>query len=197
MAFTYGRKPARRFQGKYNGSWRYISAHSALPEVSKRISYSIQKATSESPKSDNVCAQGVFGFVYHTGPQSLYITVPGDTVPVKFGKHTVLSGIKHEEESPEIVIESKGVYEISYALSLSSETAVYTSFALQADGESMPGGVITRMVNQEERTYIGTVLAEINDDTMIRLIATAGSAVKVDLSASGVSASLVIKKIGC
>lgn len=179
--------------GGQNAGWQYIAATAEVPKVSQ-ISLD-EKKPSESLNGAETSAQGAYGFIYHTGPQCLSVSVPGDVAPVRFGCHTVLSGIKHEDQSPEIVIDTPGFYEITYSLNLSASTAVHATFALQANGEHLPGSLISRIVSPEERIISASVMTALKQNTTLRLIMTSGSAFSAELSGSGVSASMMIKKL--
>lgn len=184
-----------RSQHEQSGRWQSMHAEADLPEVSQLLSQSSEQALSGGLKLTNTRSQGVFGFMYHTGPQSLTVSVPGDVAPVKFASHTVLSGVRHEEQSPEIVVEKAGIYEISYSVILSAATTAHAAFALQANGEKLTGSLINRILSPQEGMYSAAVLAELKDNTVLRLIMTSGSIFSAELSGSGVSASLLMKKL--
>lgn len=184
-----------RSQHEQNGRWQTMHAEADLPEVSQLPSHSSEQTLSGDLKRTNTRLQGVFGYIYHTGPQSLSISVPGDVAPVKFASHTVLSGVRHEEQSPEIVIETAGIYEISYSMILSAATTAHTAFALQANGQKLTGSLINRILSPQDGMYSAAVLAELKENTVLRLIMTSGSTLSAELSGSGVSASMLIKKL--
>jgi hypothetical protein len=139
--------------------------------------------------------QSVFGYVFHTGLQSLAVTVPGDVIPVKFGSHTVLTGLRHDEQSPDIMIMESGIYEISYSVSMQAAYAVHAALSLQANGETIEGSLMAKLVNTYESVFSAAVLAELKANTEIRLVMTSGTAVSAELTGNGVSASLMIKKL--
>ncbi len=178
-----------------SGHWQSMHAEADLPEVSQLPFHSNEQESSGSLKLTNTRAQDVFGFVYHTGPQSLAVSVPGDVAPVKFGCHTVLSGVSHDEQSSDVFIETAGVYEISYSIIISAATTAHAAFALQADGEKLPGSLISLLVRPEEGMYSAMALAELKENTSLRLIMTSGSTCSAELNNSGVSASLLVKKL--
>jgi hypothetical protein len=195
MACTYNRNLELSRQGEQSTRWKYMPISDVINDISQLSPRTSEKTGTDSMKLTNESEQGVFGFLYHTGPQSLSVSVPGDVVPIKFGSHTVLSGIKHEEQSADIVIGAKGVYEFSYTLVISAPTTVHAAFALQADGQNLPGSLFSRQISPEERVYGATVLAELNNNASVRLVMTSGTVLNAELTGSGVSASLIINKL--
>ncbi len=195
MSRTYHTSRGMRSQSEQNQNWKYIPKADAVPEVSRLSVQTIENRTSGCLKPAYAGAQAVFGFMYHTGSQSLSVSDSGNVAPVKFGRHSVLSGIWHEEQSPNIFIETAGVYEISYSVIISASTAAKATFALQADGKNLPGSIIRHSVSHKERMYTAAVLAELKQSSALRLIMMSHSTVNAELPRKGVTASLLIKKL--
>lgn len=149
----------------------------------------------EAEEIDVNCPQNTYGHIYHSGPQSLCVTVPGDVVPVKFSKESALSGLRHDADSPELVINETGIYEISYCVCVQAEISVYAAFALQVGGENIEGSIISRLLNTSEIVYSSTVLSELKKNSTIRLVMTSSSVVSAVMKNTGVTASLIIKKL--
>lgn len=139
--------------------------------------------------------KSVHGYIFHSGPQTLTVTVPGDVAPVRLASHTVLNGLQHDEHSPDIMVLEEGTYEISYSVVMKAANEVYAALSLQADGKTIDGSVTARLIDTQETAYSAAVLAEIKAGALIRLVITSGTAAGVQLSDSGVSASIMIKKI--
>lgn len=139
--------------------------------------------------------RSVYGYVYHNEPQTLAVKMPGEVVPVCFGNHTVLSGLLHDADSPDIKVTETGIYEIGYMVILQSAMAAHAALSLQADGKTIEGSLTTRLLNAQESVYSGAVLAEIEAGSAIRLVITSGTALSAQLLGSGVSASMMIKKL--
>ncbi len=139
--------------------------------------------------------RNIFGYIFHSGPQALSVTVPGDAVPFRLGSHTVLSGLQHEENSPDVKIEEAGIYEIGYSVVMQAANAVHAALSVQADGQTVEGSVTARLIDTHEAVYSAVMLAELKAGTTLRLVITSGTAAGVQLSDSGVSVSLLIKKL--
>ena len=154
----------------------------SMPEVKKEAKASPQK-------------QGVYGYIFHSGPQRLSVSVPGDVVPVRLSSNTVLKGLRHDDNSPDIIVMESGVYEISYSVTMQAVNALYAALSLQADGQTVSGSVTARLIDTHEAIYGAAVLAELKAATVVRLVMTSGTAAAVQLTDSGVSASMMIKKL--
>ncbi len=146
-------------------------------------------------KTQPVGGLSAYGCVYHVGAQSIAVTVPGDSVPVKFSHSAYLSGVWHEDDTPDLVIKEQGIYEISYALYMSGITEAAVAIAVQSDGNTLPGSLQRRFLTSEEQVYGGMVVAELWKDSMLRVIMTSGTVVSAEFKGSGVTATLVLKKL--
>ncbi len=178
--------------GEHNGREQFVTAHTAVPEVSKNFITEKRISGSKYHKNAN---QDVFGFMYHAGTQKLSVSVPGDVVPVVFNRHSVLSGVNHKETTSEIVVSFSGIYEISYLLNISSVSESRVMFNLQADGENLEGSQISCKISVEESIVGGAILTELKANAALRVIMTSHNAVDAEMSGNGVSASMTIKKI--
>ena len=143
-------------------------------------------------QQDNQKAIGCF---YHTEPQALTVTVPGDVTPVRFASHTVLQGLSHDDDSPEFVAGQSGIYEISYTVSAHTINSAYAAFAVQIDGQTVDGSVSAKLVDTQGCMFGASVITELNQGAVIRLIMTSGTAISVETDSNGVSASMMIKKL--
>ncbi len=155
---------------------------SGVPEVKETVKASPHK-------------QGVYGYIFQHGPQMLSVSVPGDVVPVRFSSHALLEGLRHDEHSPDIIITESGIYEISYSVTMQANNALHAALSLQADGQTVSGSVISRMIDTRDAIYGTAVLSELKAGATLRLVLTSGTAAAAHLSDSGVSASLMIKKL--
>lgn len=136
-----------------------------------------------------------YGCVYHVGTQKLSVTVPGDMVPVKFDHDAFLNGIWHEEDTPDVQIKDHGIYEVTYMVCLAGASTAAVAFAVQADGEMMPGSLQSRLLTNEEQVCGGTVIGELWKDSIVRVVMTSGTVVSGEMKGTGVTASLVLKKL--
>lgn len=143
----------------------------------------------------NISRESVFGYIYHAGTQNLVVTVPGDVAPVVFSKNTVLSGVRHDEDSPDVFIAETGIYEICYSVLIHTAKDVCASFSLQANGQAIEGSTISRLLNTMESVCSATTLTELSQDDAIRLVMTSCSPVSAEMKNSGVCGSLMIKKV--
>ena len=139
--------------------------------------------------------QDVFGYIFHSGPQMLSVSVPGDVVPFRLSSHTVLKGLRHDENSPDIIVMESGVYEISYSVNMQAVNALHAALSLQADGQTIEGSVTARLIDTRAAVYGTAVIAELKAGASVRLVMTSGTAAAVQLSDSGVSASMMIKRL--
>ncbi len=155
---------------------------SCAPEVKEEAKASPQK-------------QGVYGYIFQSGPQILAVSVPGDVVPVRFSNHTVLKGLAHDDNSSDIIVMVSGVYEISYSVTMRAANALHLALSLQADGQTIDGSVMARLIDTREAVYGTAVLTELDAGATVRLIMTSGTVAAAQLSDSGVSASIMIKKL--
>ena len=143
-------------------------------------------------QQDNQKAIGCF---YHTEPQALTVTVPGDVTPVRFASHTVLQGLSHDDDSPEFVAGQSGIYEISYTVSAHTINSAYAAFAVQIDGHTVDGSMSAKLINTQGCLFSAAVITELKQGATIRLIITSSTAIRVETDNNGVSASMLIKKI--
>lgn len=172
------------------GRWQRLT-----PQVKAkdRLKKEIPTQVSEQTEKEK---QNIYGYIYHNGAQGLNVKMPGDVVSVRFSDHAVLSGLRHNSESSDIEVIKSGVYEILYSVRITAKDAAFVTFGVQADGKTVKGSQINRLVNTQESICCTSILTELRQLTTIRLVMTSGVAVNVELNGSGVCASFVIKKIG-
>lgn len=181
-AHSYGSKLRRHMMGQHK------TVLMDLPSADTQIELN----RDEESKMNN---QRAFGYVYYAGPQKLSVSVPGDVTPVRFDSHTVLQGLSHDDNSPEILAGQSGIYEISYTVSAQSDNSAYAAFAVQIDGQTVDGSMTAKLINAQGCVYNAAVITEIKQGTLIRLVMTSGTTISVETTGNGVSASMMIKML--
>lgn len=161
----------------------FVPSETLVPEM-------VRCETSEEKEA------AVYGCVYQQGAQCLDVNVPGDLAPVRFSGHSILSGMRHDEDAADVVADAAGVYEIRYSALLRAEKAVYAAVMLQADGETIEGSLTGRLTQPQGCAYDASVIAELKDGAALRLVATSGSVASLELAGSGVTAYMLVRRLG-
>ena len=137
-----------------------------------------------------------YGFVFQCGPERISVKAPGEMVAVLLSDQGALStGVTHEAGSSELYIHNAGDYLLDFALYINSDHAKPVTFALQANGDHIPGGIWDVPLRTGYQTLTGFVMAHINENSRIRIVMTASSPAEIILAGCGTTASLSVRKL--
>lgn len=164
---------------------RKEAAAEAEPKAEKPVAIVL------APKS----GLNAYGCVYHKGVQRLVIAHPGDAVPIRFDAHSCLNRIGHEAGDAHAAVSEAGDYEISFDVRLSANASAPLVFELRAGDKPIPGGVFAFALSSGTRECRGGTMAHLKAGDRISLMLTSASVCQATLSASGVAAMLILKKL--
>jgi hypothetical protein len=137
-----------------------------------------------------------YGAVFQRGTQTLTVSVPGGLAAVCFSDNALLEGgIAHDAGASELFLHNGGNYEIGFSLHIVSQNAVIASFMVQANAQTITGGLWEIPLHSGYQSVSGVTAAKLNAGTRIRIVMSAASPLEITMKGTGTVASMRIQRL--